>query len=165
MKLADLNESDPESVLHEIGTIFENSPWAAQLLVQERPFANVAAIHAAIPKLLRNLPAERRVELIAAHPELGTHRGALTNESKQEQTAGGVGDLDGRERERFEVLNASYRKRFGFPFVICARENTKQTISAALTARLKNDRDTEISIAVEEIAKIAALRVSEIVRD
>ncbi|MBC5815952.1 MAG: 2-oxo-4-hydroxy-4-carboxy-5-ureidoimidazoline decarboxylase, partial [Candidatus Eremiobacteraeota bacterium] len=119
----------------------------------------------AIPRVLQSLPREQRLALIAAHPELGTHRGVLTSESTQEQTAAGVSDLAARERERFEVLNASYRERFGFPFVICARENTKETIAAALTARLMNDRNTEISAAVHEIGKIAALRLNEIVTE
>lgn len=113
--------------------------------------------------MLRNLPPGRRIALIAAHPDLGSHHGSLTTESQAEQTAAGIRDLAAIERERFEVLNASYRERFGFPFVICAREHTKETIAAALTARLMNDRDAEISIAIDEIGKIATLRASEIV--
>ncbi|MFN2529213.1 MAG: 2-oxo-4-hydroxy-4-carboxy-5-ureidoimidazoline decarboxylase [Candidatus Baltobacteraceae bacterium] len=165
MRIALLNDGAPEEALNAIGSIFEHSQWAAELLLQERPFANVAALHAAIRRMLRNLPPERRIELIAAHPELGTHRGALTSESKHEQTAAGVSDLRVRDRERFQVLNASYRERFGFPFVICARENTKETIAAALTARLMNGREAEISIAVDEIAKIASLRANEILTE
>ncbi len=163
MKIAELNDAAPEEALNAIGSIFEHAIWAARLLVQERPFANVVSLRAAILRVLGNLPSERRIELIAAHPELGAPRGALTRESKQEQTAAGVSDLAVRERERFEVLNASYRERFGFPFVICARENTKDSIVAALTARLMNDRDAEISIAVDEVGKIATLRLNDIV--
>ena len=59
---------------------------------------------------------------------------------------------------------APYRTKFGFPFVICAREQTKASILAALAARRENDRATEITTALREIAKIARLRLEDAVQ-
>jgi 2-oxo-4-hydroxy-4-carboxy--5-ureidoimidazoline (OHCU) decarboxylase len=63
----------------------------------------------------------------------------------------------------FERYNAAYRERFGFPFVICARENKKDAILAAFPRRLANDRDQEVTTALDEIYKIARLRLADAV--
>ncbi|MEO0586253.1 MAG: 2-oxo-4-hydroxy-4-carboxy-5-ureidoimidazoline decarboxylase, partial [Planctomycetota bacterium] len=59
--------------------------------------------------------------------------------------------------------NAAYRERFGFPFVICAREHRKQAILEAMPVRLENDRATEVATAIEEILKIARLRLADLI--
>ena len=41
-------------------------------------------------------------------------------------------------------LNQKYRDQFGFPFIICAREHTKEEIPDAIEARLANSRAQEI---------------------
>ena len=165
MKLAQLNEMDVETALNAIGAVFEHSPWVARLLLRERPFASMSELTAAVPRVLHGLPLEKQIDLIAAHPELGNRTIALTGESRSEQAAAGVDTLAGAQREQLAELNAAYCARFGFPFVICAREQRKETIAAALTARLMNERDDEIRTALGEIAKIATLRLLDIVTE
>ncbi|MCP6756244.1 2-oxo-4-hydroxy-4-carboxy-5-ureidoimidazoline decarboxylase, partial [Klebsiella pneumoniae] len=84
--------------------------------------------------------------------------GQLTTESTREQSAAGLAALLPEEIDLFERYNADYRSKFGFPFVICARENKKEAILAAFSVRLKNTREQEIDTALTEIAKIARLR-------
>ena len=60
----------------------------------------------------------------------------------------------------FATLNAAYTARFGFPFVICVRENKHGAIVAGLRARTRNDPATEIAAALAEIEKIARLRLT-----
>ena len=68
-----------------------------------------------------------------------------------------------RVQELADTLNKQYRDKFGFPFVICARENKKDSILAGFDARLGNTRDQEIATALGEIAKIAHLRLLDVV--
>jgi 2-oxo-4-hydroxy-4-carboxy-5-ureidoimidazoline decarboxylase len=78
----------------------------------------------------------RRVALIAAHPDLAgrvTREGRLTPASTIEQASAGLDRLTPEEIKRFDTLNTSYRARFGFPFVICVREQTKRSSSARAT--------------------------------
>jgi 2-oxo-4-hydroxy-4-carboxy-5-ureidoimidazoline decarboxylase len=89
--------------------------------------------------------------------------GRLTAASTAEQAGAGLDRLSADEMARFDADNAAYRERFGFPFVICARENTKATILAALAARSANDRNVEVATALGEIAKIAKLRLEDAV--
>lgn len=56
-----------------------------------------------------------------------------------------------------------YKNKFGFPFIICARENKIQSIIEGLKTRLNNTRDQEIEIGINEVKKICKLRILDIV--
>lgn len=168
MTLAQLNAAGRTAFVEAVGFAFEHSPWIAEAAWERRPFADVAALHDAMLKVLNAAPSERRVALIAAHPDLAgrvAREGRLTAASRGEQAGAGLDQLTPSEVAQFDELNDAYRSRFGFPFVICARENTKETILAALDARTRNDRTTEIAAAVREIGKIARLRLEDAVTD
>jgi OHCU decarboxylase len=110
---------------------------------------------------------DRRVALIAAHPDLAgrvAREGRLTPASTGEQAGAGLDRLSPAETVRFDAANARYRERFGFPFVICVREHTKESILAALEVRANAGRADEISTALAEIAKIARLRLEDAIQ-
>jgi OHCU decarboxylase len=112
-------------------------------------------------------PTEWQVALIAAHPDLAgrvARAGRLTAVSRSEQASAGLHALAPDEVARFDADNAAYRARFGFPFVICAREHDKASILAELHRRVENARSDEIAIALAEIAKIARLRLDDVLR-
>jgi OHCU decarboxylase len=120
----------------------------------------VAAVEAA--------PEEARVSLIRAHPDLAGKAaiaGELTPESTREQVAAGLDRLDRDRYERIAGLTAAYRERFGFPFVVCAREHTADSIIASAAARLSAEPAAEQRAALAEIAKIARLRLADVVQD
>ena len=45
--------------------------------------------------------------------------------------------------------------------MVCAREHTKESILRVASERLGNSEDEEIRVALEEIAKIARLRLED----
>ena len=53
----------------------------------------------------------------------------------------------------------SYREKFGFPFIVCVRQNNAGTILDAFARRLENSQSQEIAMALEEISKIGRLRL------
>jgi len=164
--IAALNAADRATFVAAIGFAFEHSPWIADAVWERRPFADLGALHAALVAAVERAPHERRVALIAAHPDLAgrvAREGRLTAASHGEQAAAGLDRLSADEIARFDAANAAYRARFGFPFVICAREHDKASVIAALERRAGNDRDTEIATALAEIAKIARLRLEDAV--
>jgi OHCU decarboxylase len=113
-------------------------------------------------------PRERRLALIRAHPDLAGKAaiaGELTPESAREQAAAGLDRLTPEQYERITGLTAAYRERFGFPFVVCAREHTADSIIAAAAARLDDDPAAEERTALAEIAKIARLRLDDLVAE
>ena len=160
--LSHVNSLSEDDFVRLFGPVFEHSPWVAMRAAVLRPLASVAALHEAMCEIVRQAGEDRQIELIRAHPDL-VGRVVLTAESKGEQTAAGLTDLTPGEVELFDRYNREYRERFGFPFVICARLNKKDAILRAFPLRLQNSPTAEISAALEEIFKIAALRLHDLI--
>jgi len=156
-----------EAFVARYGAVFEASPWVARAAFAEGPFAGIDDLHAALVAAVREALRERQLELIRAHPELAGRQaeaGELTAASASEQASAGLHRLTADEAERWRALNAAYRERFGFPLVVCVREHTKASILAWGEERLAHEPDEEVEIALDEIAKIARLRLEELER-
>jgi OHCU decarboxylase len=157
-----------DAFVARFGGVFEDSPWIAEAAWERRPFGTVAALHGTMVAVVDGADRDARVALIGAHPELAGKAaiaGALTPESTREQAAAGLDRLTPEQHADILALTAAYRERFGFPFVVCAREHTADSIIAAARARLAHDPDAEERTALAEIAKIAALRLHDLVVD
>lgn len=166
MTIPEINALDRDEFMARLGFLFEGSPWIAAETWPARPFASAEHLHQALCDVMYRAPQERQLALIRAHPDLvgrAALAGTLTPQSTGEQAAAGLDHLTPGEIATFTRLNARYRDRFGFPFVICARENKKESILAGFDARLTNLREQEIAAALGEIAKIANLRLRDVV--
>ncbi len=161
--VAALNRMDRDTFVGVLAGIFEHSPWVADAAWPGVPFSGVTALHEAMVAAVRSSPAERRLDLIRAHPDLaGTaaRQGAMTLNSVAEQASAGLLSLSDDEYERFLRLNADYRERFGFPFIIAVRHHDKRSLLAAFETRLGNSRAIEIETALGEIFAITRLRLA-----
>ncbi len=144
-----------------MNALFEHSPWVEQR-ADARPSSGDR--HADLMAVVRDATREEQLALIRAHPELAGKAavdGTLTQASAAEQASAGLDRLTQEEFARFHRLNALYRERFDFPFIICVRLTTKAGILAAMEARLAHDPEREISAALDEIGKITALRLAD----
>ena len=163
LKLAALNELDQQAFTAALAGVFENSPWVAARTALKRPFQTRAELLAALCDTVMKSTATEKLALIRAHPDLAASI-SLTAESQREQAAAGLDKMSAEEIAQFQTYNGQYRDRFGFPFVICARENKKEAILAAFPARLRNSREAEMEQARREIFKIAELRLQDLVQ-
>ena len=139
--------------------LFEHSPWV-EARADARPSSGDR--HADLMAVLYAAAPEEQLALIRAHPELAGKAavdGALTDASAAEQASAGLDRLSQAEFDRFQALNAAWRERFGFPFIICVRLTDKAGILAAMERRLGNDRDAEIAEALAQIGEIVRLRL------
>lgn len=157
-----LNQMTEDQFVAVCGGLFEHSPWIARRAWTKRPFTSSADLHERLCGVVAAASAQEQLALIGAHPDL-VSRMTLSRESAGEQAAAGLTSLSSEEVERFARYNAAYREKFGFPFVICARQNRKDAILAAFPVRLANSRQQEISTALSEIHKIARLRLTDAV--
>jgi OHCU decarboxylase len=167
-QLESLNLMDESEFVQVCGPLFEHSPWVAARTWKYRPFESIDALHRALCNTMYEASGDEQVELIASHPDLVgriAREGRRTRDSTAEQRAAGLANLSPREVEQFDRWNAAYREKFGFPFVICARENKKAAILAAFPVRLNNTREQEIQTALNEIARIARLRLLDAVAE
>jgi len=166
--LATLNSADRPAFTAALGNLFEHSPWVADETWPRRPFRDAIHLHAELCRTMQAAPPDRRLALIRAHPDLAgrlARQHQLTPESAREQSSAGLNRLSDAEFAEFQRLNDAYRVKFGFPFVICARLNAKDTILAAMRARLPNEPATEQAAALAEIEKIAWLRLQDLVKE
>lgn len=67
------------------------------------------------------------------------------------------------ERSILTKNNNEYKTKFGFPFVICARENKKNAILEGISMRVNNSAVAELQKGIEEVKKIAYYRLDAIV--
>ena len=161
----ELGRLDRDAFVAEVGFAFESSPWVAEEAWEERPFGSLHELHSAMVRVVERAPEDRQLALIGAHPELGGGGDALTPASAAEQASAGLDRPGGDERARLERAQAAYRERFGFPFVVCVREHTQASIVASLEERLGHSPEEERATALDEIAKIAALRLGDHLAD
>jgi 2-oxo-4-hydroxy-4-carboxy-5-ureidoimidazoline decarboxylase len=165
--LSEINALDQDSFIAALGALFEGPPWIAAAAWPARPFASLEALHQALCAVMCAAPNAQQVALIQAHPDLvgrAALAGTLSPASTSEQAAAGLDRLSPAEIARFTELNQAYRDRFGFPFVICARANKKESILAGFAARLQHSREQEIHTALDEISTICWLRLCDLVR-
>jgi 2-oxo-4-hydroxy-4-carboxy-5-ureidoimidazoline decarboxylase len=164
--IADLNAGSRNDFAAALGNVFEHSAWIAEEAVTRRPFAGIAALFGAMRDVVEHASSERRLALIKAHPDLAdkTQRAAgLTAESSAEQNSAGLDRLSDAEYDAFERVNNAYRAKFGFPYIVCVRRHTKDSMLRDFERRLPNDAATEIGASIAEILRIAALRLDQLV--
>ena len=106
----------------------------------------------------------QKAALINAHPDLAgrlARAGRLTADSTKEQASAGLDQLTDEERERFTQLNDAYKARFGFPFIMAVKGRSRQEILDAFERRLNHDQAQEFATALDEISRIALLRLGD----
>jgi xanthine permease len=188
--LDQVNHLNRKEFVERFGSLFQGPPWIAEAAYNERPFESVYELRRAFQDAMFDAPPERQLELIRSYPGLGrmvetdqasTDVGIsqenyemlktasvgrlLGPESLRDQSSAGLDRLTPEEYEKFQRLNNAYREKFDFPLIICVREHTKETILSNGEARLKNPPAQERATALVEVAKIANLRLQDLVEE
>ena len=141
------------------GAIYEDAPWVAEAVWEAGDFADIAA---AMRAAVDAAPEERRLALVRAHPDLAGKAalaGELTAASTVEQAGAGLDKCSPEELAEFHALNAAYKEKFGFPFIVAVTGLTRHDILDRFRGRLRNDAAAELATAFEQIHKIARLRL------
>src|SRR5579871_6129495 len=166
ISLSELNATSKSDFVAALANVFEYSPWIAEQAASFRPFAGLTQLFEAMKTAVDHAPPELRLALIKAHPDLAdkTQRAAgLTAESDAEQNSVGLDRLSDAEYEAFERVNNAYRAKFGFPYIVCVRRHTRDSILADFERRLPHDAATETKTSIAEICRIAGLRLDQLV--
>ena len=152
-----------EQFVARYGGIYEHSPWVAE---KSYPRAADVVDASQLARIFATCvdaqPEDRKLNLIRAHPDLAGKAaiaGDITHQSSEEQASAGIDRCTPEEYARFQALNAKYKDKFGFPFVMAVRNSNRHDILNAFANRLDNDRDTEFATAIAEIHKIARIRL------
>ncbi|MEM7064173.1 MAG: 2-oxo-4-hydroxy-4-carboxy-5-ureidoimidazoline decarboxylase [Cyanobacteria bacterium P01_B01_bin.77] len=159
--ITELNQMTQAEFVMTLGDVFEHTPSIAEQAWHQRPFTDIANLHQTMGTLVEQMPATAQLALIRAHPDLGS-RVHMAAASVQEQTSVGLNRLSSSEYEQFQTLNTTYQTKFGFPFIMAIRGQTKDEILAAFTQRLQNTPASERQRALLEIQKIARFRLDDL---
>lgn len=167
MIMAGLVSLTREEFVGRFGGVYEHSPWVAEAAFDRGLSACDTAeeLHRALSAIMRAASPEAKLALLEAHPDLAgrlARAGRLTAESTQEQASAGLEHLTDAERSRFTELNEAYKQKFGFPFILAVKGRGKAEILAAFEQRLAHSRESEFATALDEVDRIALLRLCDI---
>jgi len=166
ISLTSLNQFNREQFIESLGSIFEHSPWVADLVYENRPFDSKVRLHQTMVEAVKQSPELQRMALICNHPELAgkeADEGTLTEDSQKEQSRAGLDQCTAAELTQLKSLNNSYLEKFDFPFVIAVTGLDKSQIIAAIELRLKNSAGDEFDTSINEIAKIGMIRLNALI--
>jgi N-carbamoyl-L-amino-acid hydrolase len=169
LTLEGLNAAPAAQALDALAGTYEHSPWVVEAALAKRPFATLAALKRALVEVVRDAPRDRQLALIRAHPELAGKAmvaKTLTAESTHEQGKAGLTDCTPEELARIQQLNADYKAKFGFPFILAVRGPRgtglhKREIIATFARRLAHPADFELAECLRNIHRIAEIRLDD----
>lgn len=151
--------SDKAVFVERYGHIFECSPWIAEKAWHRRPFRSRQELLSSMTEIVMEADDELQVELLRAHPGLGAKL-RITTESMEEQRSAGLDRLERDEAYIFQRMNAVYRDKFGFPFIMAVKGLSADMIADSMQKRMMNSEEQERSLALMEVCKIAAFRLA-----
>jgi OHCU decarboxylase len=150
------------------GGVYEHSPWIAEAVWRDgldESHEDIDGLADALAATVDRADAELRLNLINAHPDLAGRAaisGELTSESTAEQANAGIDQCTAEEFSLFQEMNEKYKSKFGFTFVMAVKGSNRHKILDAFRRRIQNDPELEFFQAIQEIHKIARLRLAEI---
>jgi 2-oxo-4-hydroxy-4-carboxy-5-ureidoimidazoline decarboxylase len=160
-----INSMDRTAFVQKFGGIFEKSPWVAEKAWDKRPFASIDDLHASMVNVVKHSPVPNQLALLQSHPDLAgkeAQAGAMTASSVSEQASAGLNALSKAEVAQITELNAAYKQKFGFPFIIAVRMHTKEGIFFEFNRRLQNETQAEFANDLQNVYAITRLRLGAI---
>ncbi|MDP3611812.1 MAG: 2-oxo-4-hydroxy-4-carboxy-5-ureidoimidazoline decarboxylase, partial [Rubrivivax sp.] len=169
LTLEQINSASATEFVALLDGTYEHSPWVAEGAASQRPFASLAALKLALVNSVRGIGREAQLKLIRAHPELAGKAmvsQTLTAESTNEQGKAGLTDCTPDEFLRIQQLNAAYKNKFGWPFILAVRGPRGLGLSRAqiintFERRLAGHPDFEMAEALRNIHRIAEIRLND----
>jgi N-carbamoyl-L-amino-acid hydrolase len=169
LTLDTLNAADQTGFVQLLDGIYEHSPWIAHAAWAQRPFVTLTHLKHAMATVVRTASREAQLGLICAHPELAgkaAMAGQLTAESTHEQSTSGLTHCSPEEFARLQQLNADYKARFGWPFIMAVRGPRglglgRQAIIETFARRLDQPAQVELAECLRQIHRIAEIRLND----
>ena len=150
------------------GSIYEHSPWVAEAVYPSMtPGIDAQSMAEAMRLVVDDASDVLKLELLRAHPDLAGRLSLaeLTESSRSEQTGAGLDQCTPAELEEFQELNNAYLEKFGFPFIFAVKGFHRTDILEAFRVRVHHSREEEFNTAIEQVHRIARLRLETIANE
>lgn len=165
MNLAQLNALSVDEASHTFMQCCTSTAWV-DAMVQARPFADKQALATQADVAWRGLTNADYLAAFEGHPQIGNLDTLRAKYANTKALASGEQSSVNQASEQVIAAlsqgNADYLEKFGFIFIVCATGKSAAQMLALLTARLPNDRATELVNAAEEQRKIFHLRLDKL---
>lgn len=162
--LQELNAAPRDTALNLLEPVVERSVWVAERSVDFRPFASDQDVAQRLVDTILEAGFERRLSLFRAHPELAgceAAAGTMTEASTSEQSRLGLTSLDAEAAARLTQMNAAYKARFGYPFILALhRVPDLETVFDIFARRLSASPVEEHVSTLAEIASVISARAA-----
>lgn len=151
--------------VQRFGGVYEHSPWVAERAWDagfNEHHSVVGTLATAMADVLDKASNYEKLQLIRAHPDLAgkaARQGELTHESTDEQSSAGLDQCTEEELAHFQTMNNAYKAKFDIPFIMAVRGANRHEILSGFEQRLPNEPAVEFDRALEEINRIAMLRL------
>jgi OHCU decarboxylase len=162
------SEAGKTDFMAAFGQVFEHSPWIAGRAWDnglDRGHDSLRGLHRAFSEVIREAAREEQMSLLQAHPELAAAQAQgedLTAHSRDEQRGAGLDRCRPDEFAEFQRLNAAYRSKFGFPFIVAVKGLDRRQILEQFRSRVRNTPETEFKEAVEQVIRIGYFRIQQL---
>ncbi|HWI83237.1 2-oxo-4-hydroxy-4-carboxy-5-ureidoimidazoline decarboxylase [Ramlibacter sp.] len=169
LTLEQLNAAGGAQAAQLLDGLYEHSPWVAEAALAHRPFRSLPHLKCVMAHIVDEAGRDAQIALLCAHPELAGQAMAdrrLTAESAGEQHQAGLAACAPDAHARIQQLNADYRAKFGFPFVLAVRGPrglglSRSEIIATFERRLANPCDVELAEGLRNVHRIVELRLND----
>ena len=145
-------------------SIYEHSDWVIKNIIKDN--SNFPITMNELKLKMKNevdISSENlKLKLLRSHPELGIKKNeisSLTQSSQEEQKSAGLDQCSQEEYEEIKSLNKLYKEKFDFPFIIAVKGLNRSDIINSMKNRVNNNYEKEFSTAINEVHKIAKIRL------
>mgnify|MGYP001289712538 CR=1 FL=1 len=159
-----VNNLNKKKFLSVFGNIFENAYWIAEKVFFQAPFKNFSDLQSKMIIVFESLSYEKQLEIIFNHPDLAdkVKIESLSYESKNEQKKSNLDNCTLEEFNEFKNLNISYKKKFGFPFILSVSRKNKNEILNIFRKRILSNKKDEFNEAKIQVINIAISRLNNL---
>ena len=160
-----INKLSQSEFIKVFANIFENTRWIAEELYKQKPFEDFNELSSKMMNIFEVSSKEKKLKILNDHPDLGNKAKitSLTIDSLKEQTNAGLDQCTKEEFDEFNKLNHAYKK-FGFPFILAVKGKNKIEILNNFKKRINSEPQIEFEEAIQQVKKIASLRLKDLNR-
>lgn len=165
MSLAELNLLPLPQLTQALEKCCGTQSWVEQM-ISMFPFSDEKSLFAAAEKVWYSCAENDWKEAFTHHPKIGDIDSLKKKFGSTAQWASGEqAGVNVAAQDVLEALvagNEMYEKKFGYIFIVCATGKSAEEMLDLLMARLRNDPQKEIKIAIDEQNKITKLRLEKL---
>jgi len=169
MNIYDINNLSDKIFIETFKNIFEKTKSITLKAENLRPYKSRKHMIDIFLLVFDSLNLKNKLQIINKHPDLADKikiNQGLTKLSHEEQSLAGLKDCTEGEFRLFNELNSSFKLKFKIPFIYAVRGKNKSDIINEFKSRLINsDINSEIDISIEQVKRIALLRLEVLIDD